>query len=616
MNTKGQEFLEKLEKELLIGDGAFATLLYAQGTSLERSYEQLNLTQPDLVKSVHRQYLDAGCEVIETNSFCANQHKQKRFGLEKQVSEMARSSAQIAQSVAGREIFVAGAVGPLARKRRELDEYTEEDMRALYRETMQSLVEGGVDILMLETFSHLFQLTLALEEALKFEVPVICQMAFGEEGTTEAGVTAERAAQKLSESGAHVIGANCRSGPGVLQEVLERQKKHTNCMLSVYPNAGYAQEVDGRYIYQASPQYFADELKALVQAGATLIGGCCGTTPEHVRTLAEAAKRVKPIKREKIFIESVPEPKESDDLVAGTAFLSVLSQSKRFVTVEIEPPRGLDLKKSLEGARVFARAGCDALNVPDNALAVVRMDNVIFAELLRQHVELPVILHLTCRDKNIIALQSDLLGAQMVGIDAILAVTGDPASIGDQPGASSVYDINSIGLIEMIASLNRGVTITGSKIHKKTDFAIGVAINPNVTGKKGLEGAFFKLKKKIHAGAHFAESQPMYTPETISSFIQAWDQVNIPICVGLMPIVSQRNAEFLHNEVPGIRIPEEVRKRFVGLNKKEGEKEGLKISKELVDVAIQKGARRFYLVPPFFRYELIAEIVQYIKKCP
>lgn len=613
MNKRGQEFLERLSSEILVGDGAFGTQLYDQGFGLDISYERFNLTRPQLVEQVHAAYVAAGADVIETNSFCANFHKQRRFGLQDDVASMARASAEIAKKVARENRYVAGSLGPLTRRRRELDEYSESDMKEMYRIPIGSLIEGGADLILLETFSILSELELALEVALEFDVPVICQMAFSDEGTTEIGVTAERAARHLTEHGAHVLGANCRSGPQVLLEILEKQRGHSGKPFSVYPNAGYAQQVDGRYIYQASPQYFGEQTKLLVEAGAVLVGGCCGTTPDHVRAISEAAQGLKPASRPTITAGPITEPPAPVPRTGGQKFLKVLESTKPFVTVEIEPPKNLDMKKPLEGIRILAQAGCDALNVPDNALAVVRMDNVIFADLLRQNADLPIILHLSCRDKNIIGLQSDLLGAQTVGIEAILAVTGDPASIGNQPGATSVYDINSIGLVEMITSLNQGVTPTGTPLIEPTNFAIGVAINSNVRGDRGMEGAMFKLKKKIKAGAHFVESQPMYDPAIIKNFLDAAKTVEIPVCAGIMPIVSFKNAEFLHNEVPGIKIPKEIRERFKGKDKKEGQKEGLQISKELVDVAIENGATRFYIVPPFYRFGMIAELVEYIK---
>lgn len=488
MTSRGQIFLDRLHGEILLGDGGFGTRLYDLGIGLEVSYEQLNLTRPDLVEKVSSEYVAAGSHLIETNSFCANVHKQRRFGLEREVPKMARAAAELSRRVAGPDRFVAGSLGPLARRRRELDEYTEDDMKRMYREPMQALLEGGADLILLETFTLLTDLELALGVALEFKVPVICEMAFGEEGTTEVGVTPERAARKLTELGAHVVGANCRSGPLILADVLERQGHATALPLSVFPNAGYAQQIDGRYVYQASPQYFAEQAPHLVAMGAHLIGGCCGTTPQHIRALAEAVRGLKPSAKRVVVSGPVTEPPRPNPARAGMAFRDLLSKATRFVTVEIEPPKGSEFKKTLEGARTVVKAGCDALNVPDNALAKVRMDNVIYADLLRQHVDVPVILHLTCRDKNMIALQADLLGAQMVGIEAILAVTGDPASIGDQPGASSVYDINSIGLVEMIQSLNQGVTASGTILQEPTNFAIGVALNANVRGERGWKG--------------------------------------------------------------------------------------------------------------------------------
>ena len=614
MKASSETFLERVKSEILVGDGAFGTRLYEKGFSLDVSYESLNLSRPALVEEILGEYIQAGADVIETNTFCANRHKQKRFAMDEQIGDMVSAAAKIARKVVGPDQYVAGSVGPLVRRRRELDEYSEEEIRELFREPMTTLVEGGVDVLYLETFTLLYELELALEVALEFDIPVICQMAYGEEGTTDAGVTAERSARRLVEKGAHLVGANCRSGPTVLSEVIQRQSEVCNVPLAVYPNAGYAQQVDGRYIYQASPQYFGEVVSQLVESGATLVGGCCGTSVGHVEALSHAVKQLKPAKRKQISVTEYSEPRfEVGQQEGGASFRALLNHPKRFVTVEIEPPRGLNLKKSLDGARLVAEAGCDSINVPDNPLAIVRMDNVIFADLLRQHVDLPVIMHLTCRDKNIIALQSNLLGAQMVGIEAILAVTGDPAAIGDQPGATSVYDVKSIGLIDMISSLNRGLTQSGRNLKKPTDFAIGVALNPNVRGEKGMESMLMKLQKKIDAGANFAETQPMYDPEVLAAFLQTLKQIEIPVCIGLMPIMSHGNAEFFHNEVPGVKIPKEIRDRFVGLSKEEGEREGVAQAKSVIDLCLKEGATNFYIVPPLRRYHVAAELTTYIK---
>jgi len=614
VKKSGQEFLDRLHQEILVGDGAFGTRLYEMGIGFDLSCEEFNLTRPELVEQILREYADAGATVIETNTFCLNHHKQRNYGLDKKIREMGIAAAKIARKVAGTNKFVAGSIGPLVRRKRDLDEYSESEIQKMFREPMEALVEGGADLLILETFTSLNELEQALKVAKGLDVPIVCQMAFGEEGTTAVGVTVERALKKLTDWGADVVGANCRSGPLVLKDVLDRGSKVTHLPISVFPNAGYAQQIDGRYVYQASPDYFGEQAKALSGVGASLIGGCCGTTSAHIRAIAQAAKKLKPMARKKPVtkLAEVEEvlPKRG---AGGSKFRNLVSNSNVFITVEIEPPRDLNLKKSIDGAREVAKAGCDALNVPDNALAVAKMDNVIFADLLKQHVELPLILHLTCRDKNTIALQADLLGSQAVGIDAILAVTGDPASIGDQPGASSVYDINSIGLVDMISTLNQGITPSGKKLAQPTDFAVGVALNPNVYGELGLVGALKKLQKKIDAGAHFIETQPMYDPKLLHALVKVLPQVSVPLFLGLMPIMNKKNAEFFHHEVPGVKIPQEIRDRFEGLGKEEAEQEGIRQAKELIDIAVSGGIRHFYIVPPLGRFSVAATLTSYIR---
>ena len=609
MNSRSQRFLESLATQVLVGDGAFGTLLYSKGVPTDACLEALCLTRPDDIATILREYKDAGARVLETNSFCLNRHKLLRYGLEDRVHDIGLASAKIAREVAGETHFVAGSLGPIVRKKRELDEYSEGEIASMFREAIGGLVDGGIDVLILETFSRLSELEIGLRVAREFDVPVLAQMAFAEDGLTDAGISPERAAKKLTEWGAHGIGANCQIGPKTMEAMIERLATHTSLPVTVFPNAGYAQQVDGRYVYGASPEYFGQRVEALVRAGATLLGGCCGTGPEHIRAIATAARGVRPASRTRTSpaVASVQPASMLSD--RRQRFLSLLD-APSFVTVEIEPPRDFNLKKTFDGARELAQAGCDAFNIPDNPLAVVRMDNMVFAQLLRQAVDLPTILHLTCRDKNAIALKSDLLGAQMVGIESILAVTGDPAAIGDQPGASSVYDLNSIGLVEMISALNARPQAAESL---RTDFAIGVALNANASGSRSMEGALSKLQKKIEAGAHFVETQPLFDPAMIERLLESARGVSVPICLGIMPIVSERNAEFLHNEIPGIRIPKEVRARFHGLDRRQGEEAGLSLAKEWIDVAWQGGARRFYIVPPFSNFSLVAELVRHIR---
>lgn len=619
MSKRGFEWLDSMKNNVCyVGDGGFGTYVLTKGFEPQDCPENLNLVAPSVVRGIHQEYLQSGAQVLETNSFCANHHKLKRYGLEQKVAEIARGAAWLAVAAAkeAKNAIVLGALGPLVKKKRELDEYSESDQLEMYRVPMEALIEGGVDALLLETFSRLSDLEVALKVAKTLDVPVLAQMSFGGDGGTEAGVSIEKAFKKLTELGADMVGANCRVGPQQSRKVLKLLSKITDEPLSVYPNAGFATQVDERYTYQASPEYFGSHVEDFVNLGVRLFGGCCGTTPEHIAAIAKKMKGVKAQKRSvRVFEITQSKSIEVDAKTIQNDFHEKLLNADRFVTVEVEPPRDLKFQSILSGIKAIAHAGCDAFNIPDNPLAVVRSDNVIFADLLKQHVELPIVLHLTCRDKNIIALQSDILGAQMVGIESILAVTGDPAAIGDQPGASSVFDVNSIGLVEMITHMNKGLTKEGVEGYAKTNLCIGVGLNPNSAGEKGLEGALMKLQKKIKAGAQYVQTQPMYDLDLVDRLIQGTASIQLPICLGIMPVVSQRNAEFLHNEVPGMKIPQSIRDRFKGLvGRAQNESMGFEIAKEICEAALKKGVKHFYLVTPFEKFERMAELVEWIKR--
>lgn len=601
-------FLEQLHERILVGDGAIGTMLHARGGIAESGFERLNLTGPELVQNLHADYIAAGAQVIETNTFGANRTRLQQFGLEGSVREINLRGAALARKAAvGKEVFVAGSIGPLPRIRGESEPLSAEEVQAVFREQACALAEGAVDLLILETFADLSQLKIALAAARETGLPIIASMSFLERGRISGGMGVESVALELAADGAHCIGANCGSGTLEMNRNIERMAKVTALPLAAYANSGFPEYVDGRYIYRTTPEYFAARGLETARAGANLVGGCCGTTPEHIRLLAQSIRDMRPVAR-----SIAPPVTISDEKVVPaaprTGFLAEWGQ-KTVITVELDPPKGLDCSRVLEGCRVLRDAGADAINLAENPLSRVRMGNFALGDLIQREVGIEVITHVTCRDRNLIGLQSDLMGASLLGIRSILAVTGDPASMGEQSGASSVFDLNSLGLIALLSDLNAGLNGTGNSIDRGTGFTIGAAFNPNV---RVMEAQVARLRKKIDNGAHFVQTQPLFDLEKLETMLRLTADLDVPILPGILPLVSERNTEFLHNEVPGIVIPEQIRNRMRGKTKDEGIREGLAIAREFIDAARNR-VGGFYLMPPFGNYRIAAELVRYIR---
>ena len=601
-------FLDSLRSEVLVGDGATGTMLYAKGVSLDANFEHLNLVRPELVLDLHQEYVAAGARVIETNTFGANYPKLHAIGLGGKVRDINLKGALLARRAAeGRDVFVAGSIGPLAKLKGEERELGAEEMLEMFRAQVTALAEGGVDLFILETFSDLGEIEIALRAAGETGLPVVANMAFGENSRTAGGVEAETVAKRLADRGADVVGANCGAGPLEILRTVKRMGRVVDLPIAAYPNSGFPEYVDGRYIYRATPEYFADMAAEMVAAGAALVGGCCGTTPAHIRRIAEQVKGLRPVPRTPA--PTVPTAESVGARAGGGAgFLAGWGREK-VVTVELDPPRGLDCSRVLTGSRILKEAGADAINLAENPLARVRMGNIALASLIQKEVGIEVIVHITCRDRNLIGLQSDLMGASLLGIRTILAVTGDPASLGEQAGASSVFDLNSFTLIKLLNGLNGGVNALGNPIGSGTSFTIGAAFNPN---SQRMDVQAGRLANKVANGARFAQTQPIYDVQRLDEMLGQTAHLGIPILPGILPLVSERNAEFLHNEVPGITIPEEIRMRMRGKEKDEGVREGLAIAREFI-AAVRERVGGFYLIPPFGRYEIAAELVRYIK---
>lgn len=613
----GRELLEKLRQEIVVGDGAMGTMLHAKGIPWEMNFDSVNLLNPSLVKSLHEEYLQAGAQFIETNTFGANANKLAATDFARKVSEVNRAGAKIAREAAGKKAWVAGSVGPLGKPRIKSDENTppsEDEKIEIFREQIKALAEGGVDCLILESFPSFDELKLALRAAKSItDIPVICQIAILDRLDQHQESSMAKSLLELIPLGADCIGGNCGSGPAYLLNVIQRLAPMTDSLISAFPNLSFPQYLEGRFVFISDPAYFAESASKFADAGATLIGGCCGTTPLHIKLIHDRLAGRKTAKRT-ISTISISEAKPASAPASGLPqFPDILQKTREkcVVIVELDPPRGLGYEKVLEGAQRLAKEGADAISLAENPLASIRMSPFVLGHLIQKEVGLLTIPHCTCRDRNLLGQQAELMGAWALGITHLLAITGDPTSIGGALGCSSVFDTNSFGLIEMITKLNQGLNIVGTPIARPTDFTIGCAFDPN---KVNLDAEIKRLKKKIAFGAQFAQSQIVYSTKTIQEMYAKTKTIGIPIYCGIMPMVSHRNAEFLHNEVPGFKIPDEARQRMKSCNgNKEKEIEvGLEIARELIDTALAAGAPGIYMVTPFNKWETTLQLTHHI----
>ncbi|MFD1138461.1 bifunctional homocysteine S-methyltransferase/methylenetetrahydrofolate reductase [Paenibacillus urinalis] len=606
---------EVLKNEVIIGDGAMGTQLYQMGVPVGVSYEELNLTSPEMVKDVHRRYIEAGARLIETNTFSANYVNLSKYGLEDQVEAINRAGVRIAREAMGIKGFVVGAVGAIrAGKRADI---SAAKLNLYFNQQISALVAEGIDGVLLETFYDVEELVIAVRQVKKLtDLPIICQFAIDDVGRTFDGFTMPEAFSILHKEGADVIGFNCRTGPNGIIRAME-SVRNLGIPMSVFPNAGLAEYVDGEYRYGASAEYFGQSAVGFADLNARIIGGCCGTTPEHIKAMVSALDTYVPAPLTVADEELLPvSDSVSETLADGSAAGTIrteptivdLVKERHTVIVELDPPRDLDIQKFLTGAKSLKKAGVDALTLADNSLAVTRMSNMALGYLAKEQTGLRPLIHIACRDRNLIGTQSHLMGFDALGIDHVLAVTGDPARFGDLPDSSSVYDLTSFEIIRMIKQLNSGIAFSGKPLKQKADFVVGAAFNPNV---KYLEKAVQRLEKKIAAGADYIMTQPIYDPKLFVQLKEATSHLDIPIFVGIMPLASGRNAEYLHNEVPGIQLSDEVRERMAGLEGEVGRKVGTAIAKELLDVAMEH-FNGIYIMTPFMFYGMSEELTHYV----
>ena len=604
------DFLETLSAEIVVGDGAMGTLLHERGLPTDHCIEGLVLQDPGQVEKVHLDYLEAGARLIRTNSYGANAHKLAHFGLENRVAEINWKAVQIAkQAVGKRGAWVAGSVGPLGLSAEEALS-GEINREALFRQQIGALLDGGANLIFLETFNDVSELLSAVYVVQSLHhCPVACSMAFSEDGNTLDGTSIETVFEVLTKKGVEVLGANCAVGPQSMLRVMERFPRKEGVRLSAFPNASRPQYFEGRYHFLAYPDYFAERGLELARMGVRLIGGCCGTTPNHISSL----KKILPQKPPVVAVGAVETKPEPRAVPAPTelnqeTILDIIRKRTLIVT-ELDPPKTLQLNKMFAGAKALKESGTDAITLADNSLAIMRVSNVAVGHLLQQKHRIRPLLHLACRDRNLIGIQSELLGMHALGMNHVLALTGDPAKTGDHPGATSVYDLNSVTLIQMMVKMNEGFTVSGRNLKECTRFVIGCSFNPNV---KKLDIRLKRLERKLEAGAHYVMTQPIFDPMQAKAVYDAAGGFGVPILVGVMPLLHARNAEFLHNEVPGIVIPEHVRERIRGKEGAQGEKAGLEVARE-ISAEILSRFPGIYFITPFLRYDLTVELNRWMR---
>lgn len=598
--------LNHLKNNVLVADGAIGTILYSEG--LDTCPEAYNLTHPNKVERIHRSYIEAGADVIQTNTYGANFEKLKVFGLEHKVKEIHKAAVQIAKRAANKETFILGTVGGFRGIKQE--DLSLSTIQYHTDNQIDTLIEEGVDGLLFETYYDLDELTSVITATRqKYDIPIIAQLTASNTNYLVDGTEINDALKHLIECGANVVGLNCHHGPHHMQRSFSHIELPEHAYLSCYPNASLLDIENSEFKYSDNAKYFGDVAQELINEGVRLIGGCCGTTPEHISYIKESVKNLKPIKNKKV----IPIHRTINTNAKRTLKQNLTSKVKQrpTVIVELDTPKHLDTELFFENIGKLDEANIDAVTLADNSLATVRISNIAAASLIKQQYDIEPLVHITCRDRNLIGLQSHLLGLSLIGVSEILAITGDPSKVGHLPGATNVYDVNSKGLTELALRFNQGINVDGDALKKHTNFNIAGAFDPNV---RKLDGAVKRLEKKVAAGMSYFITQPVYSKEKIKEVYEATKHLDIPLFIGIMPIASYNNALFLHNEVPGIKMSEDVLNQFKAVkDDKEKTKElSLRLSKELIDT-VHEYFNGLYLITPFQRIDYSLELAAYSK---
>ncbi len=606
-----KDFLAVLAERVVVFDGAMGTRLYELGVFLNKCFDELNVSNAALVEGVHRSYVAAGADVIETNTFGANRPKLDRHGLGDQVRLINREGAALARRAAS-DVFVAGAIGPLGVRIEPWGPTSVDEAVDIFAEQAGALAEGGVDLFSVETFYDLAEIEAAVRGIRRVsDRAIVAHMTLEDDGSSLEGVAPEVFGPRLAALPVQAIGVNCSVGPAAMLEAVERMFPVVGLPISAQPNAGKPRAVDNRNLYLCSPEYMAVYAKRFIEAGVRIVGGCCGTTPDHIKAIRGAVRAAAPVRRSVVSVGTpVETPAVTEVPVAERSRLSrSVAEGKFVISVEMLPPRGHDLAKVMVAAKMLHQAGVDAINIPDGPRASARMSPMAMAVRLEREIGIETIIHYCCRDRNLLGMQSDLLGAHTLGLRNILIITGDPPKLGDYPDATAVFDVDSIGLTNMVARLNRGLDVGGNVIGEPTGFYVGCGVNP---GSPDLDREIARFEWKVDAGAQFCITQPVFDVEALIRFLERIRGVRIPVIAGVWPLASYRNAEFMNNEVPGVTVPEAVLERMRRADTKDRARiEGIAIAKEALD-ALGPHVQGAQISAPFGRYQTALEVAETI----
>jgi methionine synthase / methylenetetrahydrofolate reductase(NADPH) len=614
--SRALEFRRMLESRVIVADGAMGTMLYGRGVFINRCFDELNISSPQLVKEVHQEYVKAGAQVLETNTFGSNRVRLATFGFAEKLNAIIQAGARLAREAAGDKAFVAGSIGPLGVPIEPLSALSFEEARSIFREQAAALVEAGVDLLVLETFSNLPELREAIfaaREAAGPEMVIVAHVTVEDDGRLRDGTTPATYASHLSEWPADAIGINCSAGPKTVLETIEKIAPLTAKPLSAMPNAGLPAMVEGRKIYLCSPEYMAQYARRFLQAGVRIVGGCCGTTPEHIKNIRSEARSLQPVRplRSSVAVEQVKtEPKGLAKVpVPDKSQLGSKLTSGQFVAfVEILPPRGIDASKEIAGAKLCKDNGIDCINVPDGPRASARLSAQVTCQLIQQKAEIEAVLHFCCRDRNLLSIQSELLAAHTTGVRNLICITGDPPRMGTYPDATAVFDVDSIGLTNVANNLNHGLDIGGNPIGSQTALLIGIGANP---GALNMDEELRRFCWKVEAGAEYVVTQPVFDLDLLEKFLRNTAQYGLPIIAGIWPLTSYRNAEFMVNELR-VPVPEEYMKRMRSAEGVEQARaEGIAIAREMVQ-RVRRLVQGVQLSAPFGRYEMAIQVAEAI----
>ena len=585
-----QDFIQAIADEhVYLFDGAMGTMLYSKGVFINKCYDELNLRSPEIVLEVHRQYVRAGAEILETNTYGANRVKLSHFGIEDELRDINMRAVELARSAAGDSVYVGGAIGPLGIRIEPYGPTALDEARAFFREQAEALRDAGADLIVAETFSNLAeieQLIAAVRDVCT--LPIVAQMTIGTDGRTIYGDTPRDIAQRLDRAGADVIGLNCAVGPDLMLDAVEEMAAVSARKISCQPNAGLPRDVNGRQMYMASPEYFSKYAKRLIHKGVKFIGGCCGTTPEHIKVMGDAVRPLSP-RRSFVIVERNGKNGEKEagqepiPMEARSRWGSKIARGEFVTTIEITPPKGPNPEAMVRSVESIRAAGVDAVNVPDGPRAQNRMGAIAVAILLQQRVGIETVLHYCCRDRNLLGMHSDLLGCAALGVRNLLLITGDPPKMGPYPEATAVFDIDSIGLTNMASLMNRGLDLGSNPFGEPTAFTIGVGVNP---GHLDLEYELRRLDWKVKAGAEYAITQPVFDVRQLEHFLKRIEHMRLPIVAGIWPLLSYRNAQFMNNEVPGVSVPDDVMERMRVASEKGKEfalREGVSIARDTLE---------------------------------